>query len=75
MAKRKKHFKGMSFIRDHYFLRNITIIFSAIFIWRGVWNLLDHYLLPMNPDLSNIISILIGIILLLIFDKELESAK
>jgi hypothetical protein len=73
--KSKKHFKGLGFIRDHHFLRNITIIFAAIFIWRGTWNILDNHFMVGAPLASNVTTILIGFMLLFIFDKEVEADK
>ncbi|PJA48729.1 MAG: hypothetical protein CO170_01845 [candidate division SR1 bacterium CG_4_9_14_3_um_filter_40_9] len=43
----------------------ITII-GVIMVWRGIWNLLDHYFFPHNRLLSNIGTIIMGIILIVI---------
>lgn len=71
----KSKLRGLSLRFDPYFIRNLTIILAAIFIWRGIWNLLDFYLFPGNIILSNIMSIALGIILLFIFDTEFDGRK
>ncbi len=40
--------------------------FAIISFWRGVWGLLDLYLLPHNYNLSLITSLVIGIFVLVI---------
>ena len=54
-------------------LNDVLIIFIAslaiIGIWRGVWNLLDRYLFPGNFILSQGISILIGVIILILIAR------
>jgi len=53
-------------------LHTLLIVIAIIFIWRGIWGLLDVYLLPNYPLLSMIISIIIGLIILYMDDKKLE---
>jgi uncharacterized membrane protein YbhN (UPF0104 family) len=72
MARKRKIFSGLSFKLDTLFFRNLTLLLAAIFIWRGIWNLLDTYFIPHDKFLSNIIIILIGIFLLFVFDSEVE---
>ena len=36
------------------------IIFSSICIWRGIWNIIDIFLLPSDPYMSDIISLVAG---------------
>lgn len=73
MKHTRRTLTGLSFKLDALFFRNLTLILSAVLIWRGMWNFLDLYLFPGNEFLSNIVSIIIGIILLFIFDSEVES--
>jgi len=40
--------------------------------WRGFWNLLDIYLLPDKPLLSNVICLLLGSLLLYLPDEDLK---
>ena len=42
----------------------LLIGFAVISFWRGVWGLLDIYLLPNNQSASFWISIIIGIVIL-----------
>lgn len=39
----------------------LTVNFGTINVWRGVWNVLDIYLLPENKELSNWLSHAIGL--------------
>ena len=38
--------------------------FATVSFWRGVWGLMDIYLLPENQILSLIISVVIGVVIL-----------
>ena len=42
----------------------IIAVVAIVMMWRGIWNLLDLYLLPKNPKLSNWISLLLGLALI-----------
>ncbi len=44
----------------------LVLVVAVVMVWRGVWGLLDEYLLPQNPKLSYWISFIIGLVLLLI---------
>lgn len=48
---------------------------GLIFFWRGIWGLLDLYLLPHFPAASYIISVVIGIVLLIIDDRVLDETR
>ena len=50
----------------HQVLFLIIITFAVISFWRGVWGLMDEYLLPNNMQLSYVASIFIGVIILII---------
>jgi uncharacterized membrane protein len=77
MIKRKK----AKFKRVKKNLFNIQTVFAAIgvvMIWRGVWELLDHYLFTLfaeNPDIAAVISILIGLFILFIDDYEFDELR
>ena len=43
----------------------LLIGFAVVSFWRGVWGLLDIYLLPTNMELSLWISLLMGIVILI----------
>lgn len=75
MKKVKKIIKGLSFKLDALFFRNLTLILATILIWRGVWNFTDMYLLPNDFVLSNLITILVGLFLLFVFDSEVEEEE
>lgn len=55
-----------------YNLQLLSLWIAVIMIWRWVWNYLDHYLLPDNFVLSNLISIILWIIILFLNDYDLE---
>lgn len=71
----RKFLRGMSFRLDTLFFRNLTLILATIFIWRGVWNLSDKFFFPGNFLMSNFFTILVGLILLFVFDSEIEESK
>lgn len=55
-------------------LFTLLIGFSVVAFWRGVWGLLDVYLLPNNYELSSWISTAIGLFILAVthyWTKEL----
>jgi len=45
---------------------------AVIMVWRGIWNLLDKYLLNHYWLASNILSVIIGILLLYYLDRNLR---
>lgn len=47
-------------------LFTILIAFAIVSFWRGVWGLMDLYLVPCNIVWSYVASILIGIVILLL---------
>lgn len=60
------------FRRDYDSNWNIFVVCIAIvMIWRWIWNLLDMYIFPNHPLISDLICITIGIIVLLIDDGKL----
>lgn len=54
--KKKRSFRHISYI--------LLIAFAIVSFWRGVWQLSDLYLFPDNPLLSNLISLIMGILIL-----------
>lgn len=70
----KKHMLG-KFLKKHKEVRTIIIATGVILFWRGCWNLMDFYIFPDNKLLSNIFTIILGIILLWIDDLELGSLE
>ena len=60
------------FRKNHRSNVNILIeCIAIIMIWRGVWDLLEMYILPENQLASNISCIIVGIIVLLWDDWKL----
>lgn len=49
-------------------LHIILIAVGVVFVWRGIWDLADIYLLPDNPQLSFLVSVMVGIVLLFLID-------
>ena len=54
------------------FLRRLSIAIAVVMIWRGTWDLLDAYLFPENPLLSDLLSIAIGLLILYLPDKNIK---
>ncbi len=48
--------------KTHRLLFALLIGTSVIFFWRGLWNLLDIYFLPNNPGVSNLGTMLLGLL-------------
>ena len=64
--------KIKSFRRNRNSNLNIFVVCIAIvMIWRWVWDLLDMYVFPNHPLISNVICILFGIWVLLMDDGKL----
>ena len=43
----------------------IIVGLGIVLFWRGVWQLLNVYLFPQNYELSNWISLIVGLIILI----------
>ena len=50
----------------------LIIGIAIVWFWRGVWQLTDIYLLPNNYKLSNWISLILAIVILIITQKALK---
>jgi len=59
MAKKRRY---ISHFRKTIY--TILIAFAIISFWRGVWGLMDLYLIPESHAISFLISIFIGILIL-----------
>jgi len=55
-------FKQMGSFKQILFA--LLIGFAVVSFWRGIWGLLDLYLLPNNQPVSLWISIIIGVVIL-----------
>jgi hypothetical protein len=45
----------------HQTIFAVIIAFAVILFWRGVWGLMDLYLIPENAELSFLVSIAVGL--------------
>jgi len=59
-----KKFQKMGYFRHIIFA--LIAGFAIVAFWRGVWGLLDIYLLPANAALSMWVSVAIGVIILIV---------
>lgn len=65
----------MKNLNFNYFVRNISIAFGVVLIWRGIWYLLDKfdYLFFGGAHIFSAIGgIILGILILYIPDKDLK---
>ena len=53
-------------------LNTFLVVVAIVLIWRGVWWLVDIYVLPHRPVLSLIIGLFVGIIILYLDDKKIK---
>ncbi len=68
--------KFKKFRRNYNSNRNIFLVCIAIvMIWRWIWDLLDMYIFPSYPLLSNLACIGIWIVILLVDDGKLWELK
>lgn len=72
MKKNRKILSGLSFKLDKLFFRNLTLLLSAVLIWTGVEHILSEYFIKYNIFRNGFILIILGIILLFVFDSEIE---
>ena len=68
MKKVKELFSGLSLNWDKGFIRNLVIAIGVVGVWRGMWDVLDHYFFPNNPLLSDLLCIVFGLLLLYLPD-------
>ncbi|NCO05057.1 MAG: hypothetical protein GW939_02820 [Candidatus Magasanikbacteria bacterium] len=47
--------------KHHQLVFGLIIMSAMICLWRGIWGLLDIYLIPNDPSLSYLISLILGI--------------
>lgn len=56
-------------------LNTIIVCISVIMVWKGVWDLLEIYVFPENPLLSNVLCAVLWMAILLIDDWKLEELQ
>lgn len=66
--KKNKQITGLSLCWDRDFIKNLVIVIGVVAVWRGMWNLMDIYIFPEQPFLSNGLCIVIGVLLLYLPD-------
>ncbi len=73
--KRGKATKNQRFRQRHPHLFFLVGGVAIIMFWRGVWGLLDTYLLPQYEILSLLVSIALGVIILYLDDFSLDELR
>jgi len=68
----KKKKLSLSLKPTKTFFSMLLVGFAVIIIWRGIWNLLDEYLLPDNFLASNVLGIIIGLLILYLPDRDIK---
>lgn len=56
-------------------LNTIIVCISVIMVWKGIWDLLEIYVFPDNPLVSNILCAVVWFAILLVDDWKLEELK
>lgn len=62
----------MSFDLAPDFFVKLMLVAGVIFVWRGLWNLMDIYFFPNSFMLSNIAGISIGMLLIYLPDEDFD---
>lgn len=68
MGKNKKN-------KVRHFLGSLVIVIAVVLIWRGIWyalDKLDHWIVGDFHILTAIGSVVLGVVLLYIFEKDLQ---
>lgn len=50
----------------------ILVVTGVVFVWRGIWNLIDMYILPGDPLMSNLLGIFLGVLILYLPDNDIK---
>ena len=62
------HFKHLR--KKNQVLFSVVMAVGVVFVWRGIWNLIDRYWFTnLNQDFSDISGVLIGLIILYFADR------
>ncbi len=64
-----------SFKADHPNANAVVIVLGIIMLWRGVWGLLDQFLFPGSPEISYMVSIGLGVLVLYLDNFSLDNLK
>jgi|GEM_PF-1777046 len=60
--------------RHHQAICAFLIIVGIVFIWRGIWNLMDRLWLPNYPLASHASGLVIGILILFLTHELMKAA-
>ena len=52
------------FHKKHPLVFAVLVVFSAIAFWRRLWGLMDSYLFPHDPLTSNVLTLVLGLVVL-----------
>jgi hypothetical protein len=55
-----------------YHSKFLALAIGVVLVWRGIWELAGRYLFPNHPDVSAVISIIIGMAILYLTDRKLN---
>lgn len=58
--------------RIKYHLQFLALATGVILVWRGIWELADMYLKLSSPQLTALLSITLGAIVLFFTDRKLN---
>lgn len=59
-------------IKLAYHLKFLSLAAGVVLVWRGIWGFADIYLVPHHPQLSLVLSIVLGITILYFTDRKLN---
>ena len=76
MLKELKEHPKIKELKKRYPTANVIIIIIAIImLWRGVWGILDQFLFPGMPVLSNLLCLALGVLILYLDGFSIENLK
>lgn len=53
----------------------MLIVVGVVAVWRGLWGLMDMYLFPSDPEVSFLVSLALGLLLLWLNDFRLDELR
>lgn len=54
------------------YINTLLVLIAAVMIWRSIWNFADRYFFPDNFILSNLITLLVWFLIILLSDYDLD---
>lgn len=55
-----------------YHIKFLALAVGVVLVWRGIWGFADMYLAVGHPQLSYVISIILGVLVLFFVDRKLN---